>query len=217
MKQKLFVLDCAPQASLQRQPTGDQLMHVRSVELIISATRSLGLVKCRTGILYECLAVYAIHRKKTDSDARCSKNLMTFQIEGKSQNLRERSNRFNNILCTFNLHLKQRKLVAAKARYGVTFTDATLESFCKLLQEKISGCVAQRVVYLLKLIERDEEHSQLFPCRARDGNGLRKAIFKKSAIWKLGNAVVVSEPIYLGCPFSQQALELLLVATLLLK
>src|ERR1700704_2619390 len=116
-----------------------------------------------------------------------------------------------------NLRLHYREFITTKTRYSLGFINATLQSFCKFLQQQIAGRVAKRVVYLLKLIKRNEEHTQHLTRGSRGRNGLRQTIFKKSAIWKLRNSVVISEPIYLSSPLAQQALELLLVAPFFLK
>src|SRR5215813_1015703 len=81
MNQELFVLDRPTQITLERQAFGGQLMHVSSVELVIRAARSLRFVKRGSSVLQQRLAIFAVERKQTDTDARSRKELVTRQIE----------------------------------------------------------------------------------------------------------------------------------------
>src|SRR5215213_829875 len=103
MKQKLFILDGAPQTTLERQTPRRQVVNVSGEELVVCSARFLRLVERGASVLQQRVRILAVQWKQTDADTRGRKQLVTRLIERKLQHLRQRADGFNHVCGSVDL------------------------------------------------------------------------------------------------------------------
>src|ERR1044072_9065441 len=110
---------------------------------------------------------------------------------------------------------KEGEFISAKTCNGVAFFGPLRETYRRLLEEKISVLVAQRIVDFLEAVERNQHECAHLPTIAGAGERLFQAIQKERGVREGRKGIEVRKIVSLGIAFCRSLLELFFIFPLL--
>lgn len=89
-----------------------------------------------------------------------------------------------------DLRQQDDEFIAPISACGVTHAKTGEQPVCHTFQDRVAGLVSKLVVYLLEIIQIDEEHAYLIVLPARLGHGLLESIHHQGSVRQSGKWVV---------------------------
>ena len=177
------------QVALHDAPRLHLRVHLRPEVAIGAAPVLLCAVECQVRAADELIGLVAIRGADGDADARADDHLLVVDVVGRADRLDDAQRQGGGIRWLADADLENGELVSAHAGDRVRLPHQPPQTPRHQLQELVAGCMAERIVHALEVVEIDEVNRQhLVPPDARQS--LLEALVEQHAVGQVRQRIV---------------------------
>ena len=151
----------------------------------------LAFVHRGVGVLEQGFGVFAVVGKDGDAEAAGNQHLGAVDDEGLGQALQHLARHQFRVMGVVKVGQDDREFVAAEPGHRIRFPDAAGQALGGLLEQFVTGVVAQGVVDLFEAVQVEEQDGDLGSVPAAPGQGMGQAVHEQRAVGKLGQRIIV--------------------------
>ncbi|ODS03010.1 hypothetical protein AUC71_12115 [Methyloceanibacter marginalis] len=155
---ELVLAQGAAEIALQTAAFLERRIHGRLEEAEGVAAVFLGAIKREIGVLQQCVVRLGVEGAQGNADAGRGCDLMAVHLVTGAQRIAEAAGKPHGILGRLDLLSDDGELVTAKPADEIDLSNIFLQARGDLLQQRIAGGMAERVVHLLEAVEVETEH-----------------------------------------------------------
>ena len=129
------------------------------IKMIRASTLGLGAIHRQVRAPHQRLAIVAIDRSDSDTDARADQNAMAVDVQRLGERLHDPFGEAGGVFRPVQLAHQYGEFVAAQASDEVAFAQAVGDLLAYFLQDGVAGRMPERIVDALETVEIDVKHA----------------------------------------------------------
>ena len=203
VEDELFAFDGVAERVLQFQVFEGFGIHLRGEEAEGIAAVLLAFVHGGVGVLEQGFGVFAVVGKDGDAEAAGNQHLGAVDDEGLGQALQHLARQQLRVMGVVKVGQDDREFVAAEPGHRIRFPHAGGQAPGGLLEQFVTGVVAQGVVDLFEAVQVEEQDGDLGSVPSAPGQGMGQAVHEQRAVGKLGQRIIVrlQAQLFLALPY----------------